>query len=127
MRLGQFILGLPGEKRETIRRTVAYAIDVDPDWAQFYCATPLPGTELRAQAEREGMIAGHQWSDLEFQRPSMATDALSAEELERARRRAYLAFYARARVARRLAGRLRLRDLGSVGGPRLVGSWVLDA
>jgi len=129
MTLGHFILGLPGETRETIRRTVAYAIDVDPDWAQFYCATPLPGTELRAQAEREGMIAGHNWSDLEFQRPSMATAALSAEDLERARRRAYLAFYARARVARRLAGRIRLRDLGKLGrqAASFVGSWVLDA
>jgi hypothetical protein len=58
------------------------------------------------------MIAGHNWSDLEFQRPSMATAALSADELERARRRAYLPFYARA--SRRIAGP-HLRDLPKLG------------
>src|SRR5262249_36349351 len=42
--LAHFILGLPGETPATIRETIAYAKDVDPDWAQFYTATPLPGT-----------------------------------------------------------------------------------
>jgi len=126
--LGHFILGLPGETRETIDRTIAYAIDVDPDWAQFYCATPLPGTALREEAEREGVLLEGGWSSLEFQRPSMVTDALSPQELERARRRAYLAFYARPRVARRVLGRLRLRDLGKIGpqAASFVSSWVLD-
>lgn len=126
--LGHFILGLPGETRETIQRTIDYAVEVDPDWAQFYCATPLPGTALRAEAERDGALLGGGWSDLEFQRPSMSTDALSAEDLERERRRAYLAFYARPRVARRVAGRIRLRDVGKLGrqAASFVGSWVLD-
>jgi radical SAM superfamily enzyme YgiQ (UPF0313 family) len=132
MTLGHFILGLPGETRETIRRTVAYAIDVDPDWAQFYCATPLPGTALRAQAEREGMIAGHQ---LERSRVPAAEhgddDVERREDLERraAARISRRSMRGPQRPQRRLGARLRLRDIGKLGrqAASFVGSWVLDA
>ncbi|UJR84371.1 B12-binding domain-containing radical SAM protein [Sandaracinus amylolyticus] len=127
--LGHFILGLPGETRETVRRTVSYAIEVDPDWAQFYCATPLPGTALRAEAEREGALVGGDWSELELHRPSMSTSTMSASELERQRRWAYLAFYGRPRVARRVLGRMGVRDVLKLGpqAASFVRSWVWDA
>src|SRR6185503_13319494 len=55
--LAHFILGLPGETPATIRQTIDYAKEIDPDWAQFYCATPLPGTVFMDQAKQAGHLA----------------------------------------------------------------------
>ena len=46
-----FIVGLPGENWQTIRRTIDFAIRTDPDYALFHIATPFPGTTLHRQAE----------------------------------------------------------------------------
>jgi radical SAM superfamily enzyme YgiQ (UPF0313 family) len=54
---GTFILGLPGETRETIEQTVRYAIDINPHTIQVSLAAPYPGTELYAQAIANGWLA----------------------------------------------------------------------
>src|SRR5499433_3149245 len=43
---GTFIMGLPGETRETIEETIRYARDIDPDSLQVSLAAPYPGTAL---------------------------------------------------------------------------------
>jgi hopanoid biosynthesis associated radical SAM protein HpnJ len=47
---GTFIVGLPGETRETLEETIRFAIDVDPHTIQVSVAAPYPGTELFRQA-----------------------------------------------------------------------------
>ena len=53
---GTFILGLPGETRETIERTIAFAKEVDPYSLQVSLAAPYPGTELHRQATEQGWL-----------------------------------------------------------------------
>jgi hopanoid biosynthesis associated radical SAM protein HpnJ len=53
---GTFILGLPGETRETIEQTIRFALDVDPDTIQVSLAAPYPGTELHRQALEQGWL-----------------------------------------------------------------------
>jgi hopanoid biosynthesis associated radical SAM protein HpnJ len=48
---GTFILGLPGETRETIEETIRYAKDVNPHTIQVSVAAPYPGTEMYKQAK----------------------------------------------------------------------------
>lgn len=43
---GFFIIGYPGESKETIRQTIAFAKSLELDWAYFFIATPLPHTEM---------------------------------------------------------------------------------
>ena len=43
---GDFILGLPGETRETINNTVAFAKELDVENIQVSVAQGYPGTEL---------------------------------------------------------------------------------
>ena len=60
-----FILGYPGDTPASLERTIDYAIELDPDFANFYPAVPYPGTELHAKAKREGWLAmttGRAWS-----------------------------------------------------------------
>ncbi|MGN6359199.1 MAG: hopanoid biosynthesis associated radical SAM protein HpnJ, partial [Thermomicrobiales bacterium] len=53
---GTFILGLPGETRETIQQTIAFARELDPYSIQVSLAAPYPGTELYAQALANGWL-----------------------------------------------------------------------
>jgi anaerobic magnesium-protoporphyrin IX monomethyl ester cyclase len=128
--LTHFILGLPGETRDTIRRTVAYAKELDPDWAQFYCATPLPGTAFHEQSRRSGSLPmAAPWSDYELNRPVVSTPALSASELQRARRWAYLSFYGRPRAVARAVRKVKPGQLGRFASQAVTfaSGWVLDA
>jgi len=51
---GTFILGLPGETRETMEETMKYAIDLNPHTIQVSLAAPYPGTFLYKQATENG-------------------------------------------------------------------------
>jgi len=60
---GAFVLGLPGETRETIKETIAYAIDLDLTSIQVSLASPYPGTEFYEMAVKEGWIASESFVD----------------------------------------------------------------
>ena len=53
---GTFILGLPGETRETIQETIRFAREVNPHSLQVSVAAPYPGTELHRQAVEQGWL-----------------------------------------------------------------------
>ena len=53
---GTFILGLPGETRETIAETIRFAREIDPDTIQVSLAAPYPGTALYEEAQRNGWL-----------------------------------------------------------------------
>jgi hopanoid biosynthesis associated radical SAM protein HpnJ len=47
---GTFILGLPGETKETIEKTIRFAKEINPHTIQVSLAAPYPGTTLYKQA-----------------------------------------------------------------------------
>lgn len=51
---GTFILGLPGETRDTIQETLKFAKEVNPHTIQVSLAAPYPGTFLYKQATENG-------------------------------------------------------------------------
>jgi hopanoid biosynthesis associated radical SAM protein HpnJ len=53
---GTFIMGLPGETRETIEETIRFALDIDPDTIQVSLAAPYPGTALHREARERGWL-----------------------------------------------------------------------
>ncbi|APH55735.1 Radical SAM superfamily [Granulibacter bethesdensis] len=53
---GTFILGLPGETKETIQETIEYAKEVNPHTLQVSLAAPYPGTFLYNQAVENGWL-----------------------------------------------------------------------
>jgi len=63
---GFFILGYPGETPANLERTIDYALELDPDFANFYPAVPYPGTDLYAKAKRDGLLASEDWSRMEY-------------------------------------------------------------
>jgi radical SAM superfamily enzyme YgiQ (UPF0313 family) len=53
---GTFILGLPGETRETIEETIRFATEINPHTIQVSLAAPYPGTFLHRQALENGWL-----------------------------------------------------------------------
>jgi hopanoid biosynthesis associated radical SAM protein HpnJ len=53
---GTFILGLPGETKETIEQTIRYAKEINPHTIQVSLAAPYPGTVLHRQAVENGWL-----------------------------------------------------------------------
>jgi anaerobic magnesium-protoporphyrin IX monomethyl ester cyclase len=91
---GFFILGYPGESPQNLDRTIEYAIELDPDFANFYPAVPYPGTELYAKAKREGLLASEDWSKMEYSyyllRGNGLDESIVMNAINRAKRRFYL-------------------------------------
>jgi len=53
---GTFIVGLPGETRETLEETVRWAAKINPHTIQVSLAAPYPGTFLYDQALKNGWL-----------------------------------------------------------------------
>src|ERR1700735_935516 len=77
---GDFILGLPGETKESIRNTINFAKALDVETIQVSIAHAYPGTEFYDFAAENGFITnekmedggGHQMAHIEY--PGLPTD-----------------------------------------------------
>jgi radical SAM superfamily enzyme YgiQ (UPF0313 family) len=59
--MGFFIFGLPADTEETMEDTIQFALELDPDLANFMIAAPYPGTELWEIAQRDGRLFSMDW------------------------------------------------------------------
>jgi len=80
---GTFVLGLPGETRETMEETMRFAREIDPYSLQVSLAAPYPGTALYDEAKREGWLVGEGDGLVSegIQKSVMAYPWLSKEEI----------------------------------------------
>lgn len=90
-----FIIGMLGETKDEIKRTIQFAQKLKPDYAQFSIATPFPGTELFTTARKRGLIQTEDWSQYTVMKPIMATGKCSVKDLGKLISKAYRAFYLR--------------------------------
>lgn len=88
-----FILGARHETREAILSTIDYAKELDPTVPVFTPLTPLPGTELYAEAKGKGWIAESDWAMFDLAHATMGTETLSREEVADLVQYAYKQFY----------------------------------
>ncbi len=89
---GTFMFGLPGETRESIRRTIEFAFNLKCTTSQFSVATPFPGTEFYEMAKKEGWLVTDDWSKFDgAESPVIAYPDCSTEDilagLEKAKKR----------------------------------------
>jgi len=96
---GDFIVGLPGETRETIRRTIEFAKRLDCETIQVSVAHPYPGTEFYDWALRNGLLTAEAMTDeLGHQLPNVIYPELDRAELIEWVERFYGEYYFRPRV-----------------------------
>ena len=100
---GDFIIGLPGETKETIEKTINFAKDLDCETIQVSMAHAYPGTELYDQGTREGFLAGEAITDIGgHQLPHLEYPGLSKEYMVESVNRFYDSYYFRPQVAWRI-------------------------
>jgi hopanoid biosynthesis associated radical SAM protein HpnJ len=96
---GTFILGLPGETRETIEKTIAFAKEINPHTIQVSLAAPYPGTTLYNQAVENNWIAPNKVinlvNDKGVQLATISYPHLSKEEIYHGVEVFYRRFYFR--------------------------------
>jgi anaerobic magnesium-protoporphyrin IX monomethyl ester cyclase len=98
-----FIYGYPGETLASMERTTAYALDLDPDFANFYPAVPYPGTDLYEKCRREGLLVDEDWTRMEYSFYVLRDGELDAASVLAAIRRARRKFFLRPRYLARHA------------------------
>ena len=95
---GTFILGLPGETRETIEETIRFAREIDPTTIQVSLAAPYPGTALYDQAMNNGWLEDARLVDGGgVQRSALGYPHLARTEIFHAVDQFYRRFYFRPR------------------------------
>ncbi|MEZ2354777.1 hopanoid biosynthesis associated radical SAM protein HpnJ [Caballeronia sp. RCC_10] len=96
---GTFILGLPGETKETIEKTIRYAKEINPHTIQVSLAAPYPGTALYRQAVDNGWLAENKVINLVskegVQLAAIGYPHLSREDIYHELERFYKRFYFR--------------------------------
>ena len=101
---GDFILGLPGETRESIKNTIAFAKELDVETIQVSVAHAYPGTELYDFAVKNGfMVAGNKMVDEGgHQLAHIQYPGLPAEEILHSVHRFYDEYYFRPKAVFRI-------------------------
>ena len=101
---GDFILGMPGETRETTNHTISFAKELDVQTIQVSVAHAYPGTELYDYVIKNGFLVssrtmvdegGHQLAHIEY-------PGLPADEMLLALHRFYDEFYFRPKAIFRI-------------------------
>jgi radical SAM superfamily enzyme YgiQ (UPF0313 family) len=100
---GDFVIGLPGETRESIERTIEFAKELDTQTIQVSVAHAFPGTELYDYAARNNFLASEAATDAGgYQLPHLEYPGLGRTEMMAAMNRFYDAYYFRPRVVWRI-------------------------
>jgi radical SAM superfamily enzyme YgiQ (UPF0313 family) len=89
-----FMFGIPGETFEEGLRTIEFALDLNPDIANFHAITPFPGTHLHDNLEQYGAISD-ELSDFTYQGAAFIPYTMTREEILNLRQIAFRKFYSR--------------------------------
>jgi len=125
-----FSFGLEGETKDTIRKTIDYALRIDPASVQFSIITPFPGTDLFEELDRNGRILTKDWSLYDGHYSCIfQPDSLSTRDLEEAMKYAYRIWQDHERKKRGVRGNLKrfsdfARDHGLVVAVKKASSYV---
>ena len=91
MNWGYFIIGMPGETKASIRKTIDFAKRVPLDLVLFHIAAPHPGTPFFQEVvENKWFRAGTRWEEVDMDRSTVLDyPELKAEDLEWWAKRAF--------------------------------------
>lgn len=81
-----FMIGFPGESRQSIEHTAEYALSLDLDDFAISVVTPLPGTPLFDEAVSKKLLSeDFDPNDIRYSVSSIKIDGMSSDEVEQVR------------------------------------------
>lgn len=95
--IGNYIFGLPDDTHESMQETLDLALELNCEFANFYCAMAYPGSALYTQAQSEGWALPGSWagySQHSYDSLPLPTKHLSAAEVLRFRDKAFDEYFA---------------------------------
>jgi radical SAM superfamily enzyme YgiQ (UPF0313 family) len=106
-----FMFGIPGETYEEGLMTIKFALDLNPDIANFHAITPFPGTYLYDNMEKYGSVS-NELADFTYQGAAFIPHTMTRKQIVELRQIAFRKFYARPSfIVKRI---LELRNLHDV-------------
>jgi len=93
--IASVVLGMPGDTKESIKRTVNFVRELNPSYAVFSLATPYPGTRFYKESVEKNLIKVKDWSKYTLISPVLDTVDCSLEELKKLQYKAFRNFYLR--------------------------------
>jgi len=113
--VGYFMIASPGETKEDVLRTIEFACELEPDYAEFTRTTLFPATEMYTLALKSGLLTRDCWREFAENPhphfiPPLWTEHLSNEEINELLKRAYQRFYFRPKYILEQARRTRSLD-----------------
>lgn len=114
--VGLFMLGLPTDTEESLKKTIDLAVRLMPDYARTSIVVPFPGTKLFEEYDKKGLIKSRDWSWYTFhgcaEKEIYQHPILSHATLKKYYKLFYRKFYLNPRyISRRLKKGLRERTL----------------
>jgi len=95
---GFFLMGLPGETKESIEKTIDLACELDLDVAKFHILVPFPGSEVYEIYKKQNLIRTNDLSAFGIHLPPVfELPDISTKELLEANKKAYRKFYTKPR------------------------------
>ncbi|MFA6567680.1 MAG: radical SAM protein [Victivallales bacterium] len=93
---GFFLLGLPGEDKNTMNDTIDFAIKLDPDIAKFHVLKPFPKSVVYEQLKAQGLIIDENYAHYGIHtKPVHRLPSVTQDELLEFQKNAYRRFYMR--------------------------------
>lgn len=108
---GFFIIGLPGETKKSILKTVSLAKSLPLDRAQFGLFAPLPGSQDFDLWLKEQKPEYIDWDKFDFYNVIYKLDDLSEEEVKYLQKFAFRAFYMRPRIILNILRDIHVKEL----------------
>ncbi len=93
--IASVVLGMPGDTRDSIGRTIKLVRELNPSYALFSLATPYPGTKFYREAVENNLIKVKDWSKYTLLTPVLETVDCSRDELKNMQKKAFRQFYLR--------------------------------
>ena len=115
---GYFIIGLPGENRQTVRETIDFAKSIPLDIALFHVAMPYAGTEFYFQSVANGWLNTNEWKHFDMNDSAVVGyDDFDAKQILKATKQAFREFYFRPKQVWRMSRMmLSAGDIGMIAG-----------
>lgn len=93
--IASVVLGMPGDTKDSIQRTINFVRELNPSYALFSLATPYPGTRFYQEAVQGNLIKVKDWSKYTLLSPVLETVDCSMDELKKMQKTAFRQFYLR--------------------------------
>ncbi len=81
--IASFIIGLPGENKDTIKDSITLFKEIKPHSVGFSVAIPFPGTELEREVIEKGHLLSQNYDEYSPDNCVVRTDNLTKEDIER--------------------------------------------